>query len=261
MRRIHENDNKTEGGNQMKRVLTIALYLCILIVMPIPLSAEDIIMAQANILFDKGKSNHENYKKSGDIFVKASEANPSSYEAAWKAARSYREYADESQMRNVPNWKAICKEYGKLGMKYGERAITLNPNGVEGHYWHGVSVGDYADAVSVFTALTEGLKDKTQRSFEKAYQLNKMYDDGGPMIALGRFWYVLPWPMQDKKLSLKYLREFQKSFPNDARGQVYLAETLMATGEKDEAKVLLQNASSSSEKFFAEWAKRLLAEN
>ncbi len=245
----------------MKRVLTIALYLCILFVMPIPLSAEDIIIAQGNILYDKGKSNYENYKKSGDIFVKALEATPSSYEAAWKAARSYREYADESQMRNIPDWKAICKEYGKLGMKYGEKAITLNPNGVEGNFWYGCSVGDYADAVSFITAITEGLKDKTQRSFEKAYQLNKMYNDGGPMVALGRLWYVLPWPMQDKKLSLKYLREFQKSFPNDARGQVYLAEILMATGEKDEAKALLQKASISSEKFFADWAKRLLAEN
>jgi tetratricopeptide (TPR) repeat protein len=217
-------------------------------------------MTQGDSLYGKGKANFEIYKQSGDMFVKALEANPSSYEAAWKASRSYRNYADESETKNVPNWKAICKEYGKLGMKYGEKAIALNPNGVEGHYWYGCSVGDYADAVSVLTALTEGLKDKTQRSFERAYQFNKMYDDGGPMIALGRFWYVLPWPMQDKKLSLKYLREFQKSFPNDARGQIYLAETLIALGEKDEAKALLQKTSRSNEKFFAEWAKRLLTE-
>jgi predicted Zn-dependent protease len=80
------------------------------------------------------------------------------------------------------------------------------------------------------------------------------------MKALGRFWFVLPWPMQDKKLSVKYLREFQKSFPNDPEGQVFLAETLMKTGDKDEAKSLLQKASISNDKYFADWAKRLLAE-
>lgn len=228
-------------------------------VIPIPLTAEDSI-AQGNIIYDNGTANHKNYKTSGDIFAKVLESNPSSYEAAWKAARSYRDYADNSQMRNEPNWKAICKDYGKLGMKYGEKAITLSPNGVEGNFWYGCSVGVYADSVSFITALSEGLKDKTLRSLEKSYQLNKMYSDGGPIIALGRFWYVLPWPMKDKKLSLKYLKEFQKSFPNDARGQVYLAETLIATGDKDEAKTLLKKASSSSEIFFAEWAKRLLAE-
>jgi tetratricopeptide (TPR) repeat protein len=230
-----------------------------LLTLPITLSAEE-FMTQGDALYDKGRLNYESYKQSGDIFVKAFEANPSGYEAAWKTARSYRRYADQSERKNAPNWKAICKEYGKLAMNYGEKAIALNPNGVEGYYWHGVSVGNYTEAVDVFNALTEDLKDKTQRSLEKAYQLNKMYDDGGPMIALGRFWYVVPWPMQDKKRSLKYLREYQKSFPDNARGQIYLAETLIADGEKDEAKALLQKTSRSSEKFYAEWAKRLLAE-
>ncbi|HVN71811.1 MAG TPA: hypothetical protein VMU10_07315 [Desulfomonilia bacterium] len=197
------------------------------------------------------------------MFSKALDANPGSYEAAWKAARSYREFANESKKHNAPNWKTTCKEFGKTGMKYGEKAIALNPNGVEGNFWYGCSVGNYSDGVSILTALKEGLKDKTQSSFEKSYQINKMYTDGGPIKALGRFWFVLPWPLQDKKLSLKYLREFQKSFPNDAEGQVFLAETLMKTGDKDEAKTLLQKASqasASSDKYFADWAKRLLAD-
>jgi tetratricopeptide (TPR) repeat protein len=243
----------------MKTPLVLAVCLFIMIVIPATLTADD-FMGQGNILLDRGTLNHENYKTAGDLFVKALEANPSSYEAAWKAARAYREYADASQMKLEPNWKALCKQYGKLGMRYGEKAIALNPDGVEGNFWYGCSVGDYADAVSFITAITEGLKDKTQKSFEKAYQLNRMYNDGGPMVALGRFWYVLPWPIQDRKLSLKYLREFQRYFPHDARGQVYLAETLLATGDKDEARSLLKKASSSSENFFAEWAKRLLAE-
>jgi tetratricopeptide (TPR) repeat protein len=243
----------------MKSVLKLAIFLCVVFIMPLIVYAEDFI-AQGNTLYDKGKVSFESYKQSGDMFVKALEANPASYEAAWKAARSYRDFANESKKRDTPDWKAVCKEYGKLGMKYGEKAIALNATGVEGNCWYGFSVGNYSDSVSVLTALKEGLKDKTQNAFEKAYQVNKMYDDGGPIKALGRFWFVLPWPLQDKKLSLKYLREFQKSFPNDPEGQVFLAEVLMKTGGKEEAKALLQKAASSSDKYYTGEARRLLSE-
>jgi len=114
--------------------------------------------------------------------------------------------------------------------------------------------------VSILTALKEGLKDKTQSSFEKSYELNKMYDDGGPIKALGRFWFVLPWPLQKKDTSLGYLREYNQLFPNDAEGQVFLAEILLKTDGEDEAKALLQKASASDEQYFANWAKRLLSD-
>jgi tetratricopeptide (TPR) repeat protein len=243
----------------MRKMFKYASFLCVFFVLPLVLPAED-FMTQGNALYDKGKVSYESYKQSGDMFVKALEANPTSYEAAWKAARSYREFANESKKKNTPDWKAVCKEYGKIGMKYGEKAIALSPNGVEGNCWYGFSVGNYADSVSVLTALKEGLKNKTQSSFEKAYQANKMYYNGGPIKALGRFWFVLPWPLQDKKLSVQYLREFQKFFPNDPEGQVYLAETLMKTGGKEEAKAILQKASASGDKYYADWAKRLLPE-
>jgi tetratricopeptide (TPR) repeat protein len=237
----------------------MGICLIVLTALPVCLLAED-FMAEGNALLDKGKTSYESYKMAGDKFAEALNAKPDSYEAAWKAARSYREYAENAKRQNVSNWKGICKEYGKLGMKFGEKAIALNPNGVEGNFWYGCSVGNYSDGVSIITALKEGLKDKTQKSFEKAYQVNKSYMDGGPIKALGRFWFVLPWPLQDKKQSLKYLQEDQKLFPNDPEGQVYLAELLMKTGSKDEAKALLQKASGSSDKYFADWAKRLLAQ-
>ncbi len=244
----------------MRRILHLAVCLCVMIALPLALFAED-FMAQGNSLYDKAKAgDYQAYKASGDAFAKALEAAPDSYEAAWKAARSYREFANESKKKNAANWKTTCKEYGKLGMKFGEKAIALNASGVQGNFWYGCSVGNYSDGVSILTALKEGLKDKTQSSFEKSYKADKMYVDGGPMKALGRFWFVLPWPMQDKKLSLQYLREFQKAFPSDAEGQVYLAEVLLKTGDKDEAKTLLDKASSSSEKYYADWAKKLLAD-
>lgn len=44
---------------------------------------------------------------------------------------TYREFANESKKRSAPHWKETCKEYGRLGMKYGEKAIALNPGSGE----------------------------------------------------------------------------------------------------------------------------------
>ncbi len=239
--------------------LMVVLCSCGLLILSNPLLSAD-LMSQGNDLFNSGKKNIENYRTSGDVFVKETQANPRNYEAAWKAARSYRYYADETKKKNVANWKAICKEYGKLGMMYGEKAIALNQNGVEGNTWFGFSVASYADSVSVLTALKEGLKDKTQKSFEKAYSINKKYENGGPIKALGRFWFVLPWPLQDKKLSLKYMKEFQALYPDDPEGRVYLAEVLIKTGSKEEARSVLLKTVNSNDKYYADWAKRLLAD-
>ena len=105
----------------------------------------------------------------------------------------------------------FVQSMGKKGMGYAQKAIDMQPDKPNGYYWYGVNVGIYSDGVSILTALKEGLKDKTQNSFEKAYQLDKMYEEAGAILALGRFWYVLPWPLNDKELSEKYYREYQKN--------------------------------------------------
>ena len=143
-------------------------------------------------------------------------------------------------------------------MELGEKAMALQPDAIEGHFWYGCSVGNYSDGVSVVTALREGLKNKTQQGLEKSYELDKSYKDGGPIKALGRFWFVLPWPLADKDKALKLLREHQNMFPDDEEGQVFLAEVLIDRKEKVEAKNLLEKAAKSDRAYYAKWAQRLL---
>jgi tetratricopeptide (TPR) repeat protein len=134
---------------------------------------------------------------------------------------------------------------------------------VEGNAWYAFSVGNYADSVSVVTALREGLKGKTQNALERAYKADKLYFNGGPMKAYGRFWFLLPWPMQDKDRSLMYLRECQRYLPNDPENNVFLAHTLSSMGQKDEARTLLQKAAASDSmyyRYFVEVAKQRLKE-
>jgi len=233
-----------------------------LLVFPFYVAAAD-ELAEADRIFDQGGM--ENYKKSIDLYLKAVEQQPDDFEANWKCARAYREYADKAKKSGVEGWKDICAQYGKAGMQYAKKAIELKPERPEGYYYYGLNVGIYSDGVSILTALSEGLKDKTQQSFEKAYAINKMYKEGGPMLALGRFWAVLPWPLRDRKKALAYYREYQetKYFATNTEAHLFLAELLIQMGEEkniSEAKGYLEKGLNSNDPYFKDWAKRLQAE-
>lgn len=220
-------------------------------------------LEQADLLYAQGGL--ENYKQNLELCLKALEKNPGSYAANWRCARAYRRYAEEIKRNNQDGWKEICADYGKKGMSYAQKAIELAPDKPEGHYFYGLSVGTYADGVSILTALAEGLKGKTQQGFEKAYEIDRMMEEAGPILALGRFWAVLPWPYQNKKKALAYYREYEKTpfFNQKAEGKVYLAELLLKMGGEEnrtEAESLLIKAAQSNETYFAEWAKNILTE-
>jgi tetratricopeptide (TPR) repeat protein len=217
-------------------------------------------LAEADKIFDQGGL--ENYKKSIDLYIKAVEQQPDDYEANWKCARAYREYADKAKKAGIEGWKDICARYGKAGMQYAKKAIELRPERPEGYYYYGLNVGIYSDGVSILTALSEGLKDKTQQSFEKAYAINKMYKDGGPMLSLGRFWAVLPWPLRDRKKALAYYREYQQTpyFATNTEAQLFLAELLIQMGgdaNKTEAKGYVEKGLQSEDPYFKNWAQQL----
>jgi tetratricopeptide (TPR) repeat protein len=244
----------------MKRTLIGGLCFLLVMFIPVSLMAADYV-AEADKLFDQGGL--EGYQQAIDLYQKALAENPDSYEANWKCARAYREYGDEAKSKKVEGWKEICAKYGKTGMQYAQKAIELEPEKPDGHYYYGLNVGIYADGVSIFTALAEGLKDKTQTSFEKTYEINKMYKKAGPMLSLGRFWAVLPWPMRDRKKSLKYYREYQTTeyFADNAEANVYLGELLIQIGgekNKAEAKGYLEKALESDDPYFRDQAKELM---
>jgi tetratricopeptide (TPR) repeat protein len=245
----------------MKRTILAATISILFLIFPFGATAVD-YLAQADKIYDQGGV--ENFKKSIDLYIKAVEQDPNDYEAAWKCARAHREYADKAKKKGVEGWKKICAQYGKAGMQYAQKAIETKSQRPDGHYFYGLNVGIYSDGVSIFTALKEGLKDKTQKSFEKTYEINKMYKEGGPMLSLGRFWAVLPWPLRDREKSLAYYREYQQTqyFATNTEAQLFLAELLIQIGgekNKTEAKGYLEEVSNSDDPYFTDWARQLQA--
>lgn len=229
------------------------------------------LLAQAQELMDLvqvqelvEKEGFDNYKKVLDLTTEAIKMDPNSFKANWMAAKACWFYGMYAQELYLSDWQDICRLYGKKGMTYAEKAIALNPKRVEGHFWYGMNVGIYSDSVSMISALFEGLKSKVQNSFETAYQYDKYYDHGGPIAALGRFWAILPWPLNDNKLAMKYYQEFHKTEffgrPYTVQFHVYYAELLMENSStQNEAKALLEQVPKlSKNKYWNDQAKALL---
>lgn len=223
--------------------------------------------SKAQALIDAGGV--DNCKKALDLCMEEVKKDPNGFQANWMAAQACREYGLAVKKSEAPGWEKICKEYGKKGMNFAEKAITIDPSKPQGYYWYGTSVGIYSDGVSILTALKEGLKDKTQNSLETVYKIDKTYDKYGAVGALGRFWQVLPWPLNDKDKSLEYYREYQKTkFYNDpdtVEIRIYLAEILKdGKKTKEEARTLLTEAvkitDASKDTYWNKRAKELLTE-
>lgn len=246
----------------MRRRSTLAGTIGICLLLSIGAFAGD-ELAEADRLFALGGL--ENFQKSIPIYAKAAAQDPGSFEANWKCARAHREYANLAKRQEVANWKKICAEHGKAGMQCAQKAIDLQPDKPDGYYYYGVNVGIYSDGVSIVTALAEGLKDQTQSSLEKAYAIDKNYRLGGPMLSLGRFWTVLPWPLHDRPKALAYFREYQKAgfFNANVEAHLFLSELLIKMGgeaDQAEAKKYLEKAAQSADSYHKNWAARLLAE-
>lgn len=188
-------------------------------------------------------------------------ASPSDYAANWRAAKACHDYAFELESQEAEGWKDLGKDAAKEGMKYGETAARVRPSGIEGWYFLGLNIGTYSDCVSILVALREGLKDKAQQALEKAYYLDKTYDNFGPCLALGRYWQSLPAIAggnlkNAEKLFDEYFAGRGSSQNADKLAYYFRGALYKDIGRASDAKADLKKAADMGQKD----AARLLAE-
>jgi len=150
---------------------------------------------------------------------------PQSYEAAWRVARAY------WYLGHTTTERERARNAAEDGMRYAERAVTLRPDRVEGHFMYALAVANYGLTLSPFVAATKGIAAKFEAEALKAYELDPTFDRGGPIVALGRYYYELPWPLRDLDRSRRYLEEARRLYPGSLYAREYLAETVYALGD------------------------------
>ncbi|MBI3355132.1 MAG: hypothetical protein HY034_09640 [Nitrospirae bacterium] len=243
-----------------KSINSIIAIFSLLLFLPEPSFSQSIdeIIKKADELQNKvsADAEHEMLVK---MLKEAAAKNPNSFELQWRTARALGIWADQINMRNTLDnvrkanpknvdgilaaEKDMSPELGKkvsaLGGEargYAEKAISLNPNRVEGYYYNSLALSMYSLGKGIISALAEGIRPKLVEAAKKAIEKDKAYNEGSPLRIYGRYYYKVPWQYNDKIKSEKILREAVQGYPNSLRSLLYLGDTLYALGKREEAK-------------------------
>lgn len=161
------------------------------------------------------------------------------FEANWRLAALL-----NWQANTYPNGD-LKAGMGKRAWTIGDRAIQARPGDVRGQYHAAIGIGLYAEGVGILTALSQGLEGKFKSRIQAALRIDKNFEQGGPQVVWGRFFYKLPWPKRDLDLSAKVLTEAVREHPKNLRAKYYLAETLLENGNKAGARRLIDEVMAA----------------
>lgn len=180
-----------------------------------------------------GRWNIQNVQKGLALLRKDVQQNPNDYEGWWRIAEftSYLARHDDGPV-----------EMNELeeGIDAGKKATALAPGRPEGHFWLGADYGLYAQEKSLLQALH--YVDKIRSEMEAVEKIDPDYNQCGAERTLARVDYEAPFfKGGDKQQSVALLQDALKKCPNGSMTMLYLAESLLAVGRKDEARAQLEN--------------------
>jgi tetratricopeptide (TPR) repeat protein len=179
-----------------------------------------------------GRQNTDNVRSAIAVLLEGTAKNPSDYEAWWRLSR-----LDSFLARNTSGRE---KDHALSdGISAGKRAVALQPNRVEGHFWLGANQGLLAED----GGLLEGLRlvETVRKEMETVVKLNPDYEEGSGFRTLGRVYYRAPFfKGGDKRRSIQLLEDCLKKYPDNSLTMLYLADSYIGVGRRAEARELLQ---------------------
>ena len=178
------------------------------------------------------------------------------YQWLWRAARAHYYIGDEA-----PSAEKL--KHFESGIGYAQRAVALQPNAAEGHFWLGSNYGGYSEIKGMFAALQTVKKIRTE--METVLRLNDRYEEGRAYLALGELDRQLPRLLGGNlKRAVTRLEQGLKVAPQNLELKYTLAQAYQESGRAADARLqlneLLQVATRNrSERHLQDKARRLLA--
>jgi tetratricopeptide (TPR) repeat protein len=214
-----------------KRAILIFLAVFCFVSSLFPQSAEELI-EQADQLCNEMKD-MATAKEAEALYLKSLGMTDSEYDVYWRLSRILYYIGEHTEKKKEK--KGIFAR----GVYYAEKAVELEPEKPDGHYWLGVNHGKVGETRGVLKSLA--LVKPIKNAMNKVIELERSYEDGGPDRVLGRVFFKLPgFAGGDKKKSLEHLLKSKEYGPEDALTRIYLAETYLALKEKDKAREELE---------------------
>ena len=197
-------------------------------------------------------------RQAAEIWKARLQQNPRDFESAWKLARAgywLGTHAPEGERR------ASLEQ----GIAAGRKAVALEPNRPEGHFWIAANMGALAESFG----LRQGIKYRGEIKDEllTVLRLDPAFQQGSADRALGRWYFKVPGLFGgSNRKSEEHLRRSLTYDPSDAASLYFLAETLIDMKRQSEAKAILDRlitapvnpAWSAEDREFKEKAQRLV---
>lgn len=150
------------------------------------------------------------------------------FDAAWKLAR-----ATYWLGGHVP--AAGRKAQYERGIAAARLAVALEPDRPEGHFWLAANMGAMAESFGLRAGIR--YRGPVKRELETTLRLAPTYEAGAADRALGRWYYRVPGLFGGSKT--KAVEHLQRSLtydPASPASRVFLAETFLAMGRRDDAR-------------------------
>jgi tetratricopeptide (TPR) repeat protein len=213
---------------------TIFISLLAVFVLAFPGAAQETktLVAQGDELMAQ-RGDLAKAKEALDKYREALAAGEEAYGAYWRMARA--EYWIGDHTSDKTEKKRIFQQ----GIYHGKKAVQINPDRAEGHFWLGVCYGVYGEAKGVLKSLS--LVKPIKQAMQRVLEIDPAYDQGGADRVLGRVYFELPgFAGGSKKKSLEHLLKAREYGPRVGLTLLYLADTYVALDEVEKARELLE---------------------
>ena len=158
--------------------------------------------------------------------------NPRDFESAWKLARNCYWLGG-----HVPEGER--RKQFERGMDAAMKAIELQPNRPEGHFWLAADMGAMAEGFGLRNGIKYRGPIKTE--LETVLMIDAGFQQGSADRALGRWYLRVPRLFGGSKdKSVEHLKKSLTYAPESTATHFFLAETYLEMDKKDDAKRELQ---------------------
>ena len=182
-----------------------------------PAPAGSTLIAESDALYTE-RADLAKAKEALSKLEQALTAKEDAYSAYWRMSRLSYWIGDHTADKEAK--KKIFSE----GIDYAKKAIALDTNKPDGHFWLGVNDGVYGEAKGVLKSLF--LVGPIKSEMRRVIEIDPTYDHGGADRVLGRVYHEVPGISGgSEKKSLEHLLKAVEYGPRDGLKILYLADT------------------------------------
>jgi tetratricopeptide (TPR) repeat protein len=166
------------------------------------------------------------------------------YEVQWRLARALFFLGQQGESQDSG------RQLYAAGIGAGERAVAVNADRVEGHFWVGVNLALFAETNGGIRGV-RALR-RARIELKRAIEIDERYHDAGPLRVLGRLDHKAPRILGgNRKLSRQTLERAIAIAPSNSVTLIYAAELAIEDGDRERAAGLLRQLIDSP--IDAEW--------